>query len=181
MTPLLEEIRNEIYTQPFESIDFSKQKNNVCGVDLYYPHTRLLNIANASMIFYEKYLKPDWFLKYSNRKVYELIKKEIKNTDYLCIAPVSMAFCAIVTLIEEGRDSYEFKRFLERFEDVLFLGPQGMTVMGTNGVQVWDCAFAIQYYFVAGLAELPEFHETIEKAYKFLCRSQFDTECEPGS
>ncbi|CUS20929.1 LAQU0S02e01596g1_1 [Lachancea quebecensis] len=181
LTPLLQEIRKEIYIKPFESIDFSKHKNTVCGVDLYYPHTKLLNMANVAISFYEKYLKPNWFLKYSNRKVYELIKKEVRNTDYLCIAPVSMAFCAVVTLIEEGRDSYHFNRFVDGFQEVLFMGPQGMTVMGTNGVQVWDCAFAIQYYFMAGLAELPEFHGTIERAYKFLCRSQFDTECEPGS
>ncbi|SCV99475.1 LAFE_0A03972g1_1 [Lachancea fermentati] len=181
LTPLLEEIRTEIYSKPFDSIDFSKHRNTVCGVDLYYPHTKLLDVANSMMVFYEKYLKPTWFLEYSNKKIYEIIKKEIKNTDYLCIAPVNMAFCAIVTLIEEGRDSYAFNRFRERFDEALFLGPLGMVVMGTNGVQVWDCAFAIQYYFMAGLAEKPEFHDMIVRSYRFLCRSQFDTECEPGS
>ncbi|SCV05030.1 LANO_0G16952g1_1 [Lachancea nothofagi CBS 11611] len=181
LTPLLQEIRGEIYVKPFDSIDFSKHRNTVCNVDLYYPHTKILNTANSALTFYEKHMRPNWLLRYTNKKCYDLIKKEIENTDYLCIAPVSMAFCALVVLAEEGKDSYQFKRFLEGFKEVLFMGPKGITVMGTNGAQTWDCAFAVQYYFVAGLAEKPEFKSTIESAYKFLCRTQFDTECVPGS
>ncbi|CCC71474.1 hypothetical protein NCAS_0H01640 [Naumovozyma castellii] len=182
LTPLLKEIREEIYTaQPFEAIKFAQNRNNVCGVDLYYPHSQVLDVANACIVKYEEYLRPTWLKKLSKRKVYELIKKEISNTDYLCIAPVNQAFCALVTLIEEGVDSNAFQKFSYRFKDSLFHGPQGMTVMGTNGVQVWDCAFAIQYFFVAGLAEKSEFYDTIASAYAFLCRSQFDTECVRGS
>ncbi|SCU98282.1 LAFA_0G16820g1_1 [Lachancea sp. 'fantastica'] len=181
LTPLLEEIRDEIYTQKFDSIDFSKHRNTVCNVDLYYPHTKFLDVANNVLTFYGKHLRPNFVARYSNQRAYDLIKMEIQNTDYLCIAPVNMALCAVVTLAEEGRDSPEFGRFLEGFKEVLFMGPNGITVMGTNGAQTWDCAFAIQYYFMAGLAERPEFHSTIESAYKFLCRSQFDTECVPGS
>ncbi|CCK68892.1 lanosterol synthase ERG7 KNAG_0B04580 [Huiozyma naganishii CBS 8797] len=181
LTPLLEEIRGEIYTKPFDSIDFSKHRNTVCGVDLYYPHSKVLDMANNAIIFYEKYLRPAWIYKKSKAKVYSLIQKEIQNTDYLCIAPVNQAFCALVTLIEEGVDSEAFTKFRTRFKDALFHGPQGMTVMGTNGVQTWDCAFAVQYFFVAGLAERPEFYNFIVAAYRFLIRSQFDTECVPGS
>ncbi|CAD6627752.1 CEI_1a_G0023840.mRNA.1.CDS.1 [Saccharomyces cerevisiae] len=181
MTPLLEELRNEIYTKPFEKINFSNNRNTVCGVDLYYPHSTTLNIANSFVVFYEKYLRNRFIYSLSKKKVYDLIKTELQNTDSLCIAPVNQAFCALVTLIEEGVDSEAFQRLQYRFKDALFHGPQGMTIMGTNGVQTWDCAFAIQYFFVAGLAERPEFYNTIVSAYKFLCHAQFDTECVPGS
>lgn len=181
LTDLLRELRTEIYTRPFDTIDFSKNRNTVCGVDLYYPHSSVLNMANTAMVFYEKYVRPSWLSNMAKRRVYDLIKKEITNTDYLCIAPVNQAFCALVTFIEEGANSLPFERFQERFKDALFHGPQGMTVMGTNGVQTWDCAFAIQYFFVAGLAEKPEYFDTISSAYKFLCRAQFDTECVEGS
>lgn len=177
LTSLLREIREEIYVKPFEHINFSKHRNTVCGVDLYYPHSKILDIANYLITSYEKYIRPNWLLNYSSKKVYDLVKKEIKNTDYLCIAPVNNAFCALVTLIEEGRDSLEFDRFKDRFRDVLFHGSQGMFVMGTNGSQVWDVAFFIQYFFMAGLAELPEFYDTIVNSYKFLCRSQITEEC----
>lgn len=181
LTPLLKELREEIYTGPFDKIDFSLHRNTVCGVDLYYPHSKILDIANNGMVFYEKYLRPQFVYNHSKKVVYDLIKKEIQNTDSLCIAPVNQAFCALVTLIEEGIHSIAFEKFQFRFKDALFHGPQGMTVMGTNGVQTWDCAFAIQYFFVAGLADKPEFYNTIVSAYKFLCRSQFDSECVPDS
>ncbi|QLG71977.1 hypothetical protein HG535_0C03300 [Zygotorulaspora mrakii] len=181
LDPLLRELRDEIYTKPFQSIDFSQNRNNVCGVDLYYPHSSLLDVTNNVLVFYEKYLRPRWLKEKAKSRVYDLIKKEIANTNFLCIAPVNQAFCALVTLIEEGAESENFKGFQYRFKDALFHGPQGMTIMGTNGVQTWDCAFTIQYFFVAGLAERPEYHDTIKAAYKFLCRTQFDTECLPGS
>ncbi|CDO93295.1 unnamed protein product [Kluyveromyces dobzhanskii CBS 2104] len=181
LDPLLEEIRAEIYTKPFESINFKEHRNTVCGVDLYYPHSKVLDTLNYCMVKYEKYLRPAWLLKKSTKRVYEIVKTEIANTDYLCIAPVNMAFCAIVTMLEEGKDSEEFGKFLYRFKDVLFHGPQGLTVMGTNGVQVWDCAFYVQYMFMAGLAELPEFHDSVVRAFKFLCRSQFTEDCVEGS
>ena len=181
LNPLLEEIRSEIYKKPFDSIDFSKHRNTVCGVDLYYPHSKVLDVANDCIVFYENYVRPKYIYEKSKKTVYSLIKKEIENTDSLCIAPVNQAFCALVTYIEEGAHSMAFEKFQYRFKDALFHGPQGMTVMGTNGVQTWDCAFAIQYLFMANLAELPEFHDLVTSAYRFLCRSQFDTECVPNS
>ncbi|AQZ09736.1 ERG7 (YHR072W) [Zygosaccharomyces parabailii] len=181
LTPLLQELREEIYVRPYDSIDFASNRNNVCGVDLYYPHSAVLNFANALMVFYEKHLRFAWIHQKAKDRVYDLIKKEIANTDYLCIAPVNQAFCALVTLLEEGVDSDQFKRFQYRFQDALFHGPQGMTMMGTNGVQTWDCAFTIQSLFTAGLAEKEQYYKTVERAFKFLCRSQFETECIAGS
>ncbi|KAG0678855.1 terpene cyclase [Pichia californica] len=181
LDPLLQEIRSEIFTKPFDSIEFTENRNKVCGVDLYYPHTSLLNILNKCMVIYETYVRPNWVLNYCNQKAYDLILKELENTEYLGIAPVSAAFETIVLYHKQGKDGKDFKRSFERMKEVMFLGKQGMTVMGTNGSQVWDCAFFIQYFFNAGLAELPQYHNAIVNSFKFLIRSQFDTECVQGS
>ncbi|ODQ81187.1 hypothetical protein BABINDRAFT_33741 [Babjeviella inositovora NRRL Y-12698] len=178
---LLSAIRTEIYTQDYASIDFSRHRDTVCGVDLYYPHTTLLNTLNAGLVVYEKYLRPNWLLKRAHRRVFELIQKEVENTDGLTIAPVSHAFDLIVAYIEGGKDSPTYKMLYSRVNDTLFHGPQGMVVMGTNGVQVWDAAFAVQYLFMAGLAELPRYRGVVARAYTLLLHSQFDTECVPGS
>lgn len=182
--PLLEQIRSEIYLPrqlPYESIDFSVHRNTVCGVDLYYPHTKVLDSLNWCISKYEKYVRPNWLLKQTNKTVYQLIKKECQNTEYLCIAPVSFAFNMVVTFLEEGPDSAAFHGFLEKKDDVVFHGPQGLTVMGTNGVQVWDVAFMCQYLIVAGLSRHPQYHDMILKGYWFLRRSQFTDECVEGS
>lgn len=59
--------------------------------------------------------------------------------------------------------------------------PDGMCMNGTDGVQVWDTSFALQFLVESGLAEEPEFHEVVEKGYMFLVRSQISDEAEPGS
>lgn len=177
---LLQAIRAEIYTKPYESIDFLKHRNTVCGVDLYYPHTKTLDALNWAMVQYDK-VRPKWLLKRASDRVYDLIKKECENTDYLCIAPVNFAFNMIVAYEEEGPESDTFQGFLRRRNDILFHGPQGMTVMGTNGVQVWDVAFMVQYLYAAGLASDPRYHDMMRRGYEFLVRSQFDTECVDGS
>ncbi|GME67130.1 unnamed protein product [[Candida] boidinii] len=180
--PLIEEIRSEIYVKPYDKIDFSKNRNSVCGVDLYYPHTKILDFANSILVKYEKYIRPKSVLKYSNKKAYDLILKELQNTEYLCIAPVNAAFICITLFVEEGgNNSQNFQKAFDRMSEELFLGPIGMSVMGTNGTQVWDTAFAVQYYFAAGIAELPQYHDTIVKSFKFLIRSQFTEECVEGS
>ncbi|KAI5963790.1 ERG7 [Candida pseudojiufengensis] len=183
LDPLLEEIRNEIYLPsqlPYDSIKFKSNRNNVCGIDLYYPHTKVLDFANYFLSGWEK-IRPNWLLKWINSKTYKLIEKEYQNTDYLCIAPVSFAFNMVVTCYHEGPRSKTFKNLAGRMNDVLFHGPQGMTVMGTNGVQVWDAAFMVQYFFMTGLVDNPKYQDMIRKSYLFLVRSQFTEDCVEGS
>lgn len=179
-TDVIRELRGEIFTKPYDSIAFSLHRNTVCGVDLYYPHTSFLNFCNWMLNKYEQH-RPNWMRKLVNRKVYELLVKDYMNTEWLLIAPVSFAFLMIITHAFEGPCLKNFTLLKNRMNDVVFLGPQGMCVTGTNGVQVWDCAFMVQYWFVAGLAEIPEYQEMVRKAYLFLCRSQFTSDCEPGS
>lgn len=181
LTPLLRELREEIYIRPYESIDFSKHRNTVCGVDLYYPHTKILDVANYFLVGYEKYLRPNWLLKKASNRVTDLIMKDLENTDNLAIAPVSNALSSIVVYLEKGKDSPEFQRYIFRWPDFMYMTPDGLMMNGTNGVQVWDCAFALQYSILIGLGTLPEFRETFIKGYRFLCRSQFVEECVEGS
>jgi len=183
LTPVLEELRNEIYPKGFDAIDFSQHRNTVNGVDLYYPHSTMLNVANSALAFYEKYLRPNWLKKKALKRSADLVLMDLQNTDWLAIAPVSNALNAMVMYLENDRDieSPHFRKFLERWPDFLYMTPEGMFMCGTNGVQVWDVAFALQYCVVANLAENPEFHDVIIRCYRFLVRSQFDSEALPGS
>ncbi|KAA8914336.1 hypothetical protein TRICI_002933 [Trichomonascus ciferrii] len=181
LDPLLKDLREEIYTMPYESIDFSKHRNTVCGVDLYYPHSKALDLANNVMVWYEKYLRPNWLLQRANKYCLELILKDLENTDHLAIAPISNVMNAIVVYLELGKDSPEFQRFLFRWPDFLYMTPDGMLMNGTNGVQVWDVAFALQYCIMAGLGEDPRFKDTLIRGYRFLLRSQFTEDTVEGS
>lgn len=183
LTPLLKQLRNELYLPkqlPYENIDFGEHRDDICGVDLYFPHSGVLNMANKVLVLWEKY-RPEWLRKYASKYVYDLILKEYANTKHLTIAPVSFALDMVTTYVEEGPDSDNFKKLNLRKDEVLFHGPQGMTVMGTNGTQTWDAAFMVQYLFLAGMADTPKHHDMIRKAYKYLIRNQFTDDCVEGS
>lgn len=173
---LLVDIRSEIYNRPYLDIVFSDHRNNICSVDLYYPHTKVLDAMNWLVVQYDK-VRPQWMLDKCLDRVYELIQMEMRNTGDLCIAPVSFSFNAVVVLDREGKDSELFKKMIDGFQEILFHGPKGMAVMGTNGGQVWDISFAVQYFFMAGLAEFSEFDEFILRGFNFLLRSQFTEDC----
>lgn len=53
-------------------------------------------------------------------------------------------------------------------EDGIFVNADGMMVCGTNGVQSWDTAFAIQAVTSAGQAEDPRWRPMLTKALEFL-------------
>jgi lanosterol synthase len=178
--PLILQLRQEIYCKPYDKINFKNHRNTICGVDLYFPHSKLLDFANAILSRYES-VRPKWILNYVNKRIYEFLLKDYENTQYLSIAPISYAFSLIVTHFHEGPSSETFKKLYERANDVLFHGPQGMCVMGTNGVQVWDAAFMVQYFYMTGLASIDKYHEMIKRSYLFLVRSQFTEDCQPGS
>ncbi|KAG7698232.1 hypothetical protein KL929_001406 [Ogataea haglerorum] len=179
LDPLLEQIRDEIYTRPFAEIDFAACRNKVCGIDLYYPHTKVLDAVNWMMVKYDRY-RPQWLAKWANDIAYRLVLKELDNTDDLSIAPVNGAFNSIVVFIEEGR-SKRFERVAARLNEELFLSPIGMTMMGTNGSQVWDSSFAVQCFHVAQVQDHEAVATAHDRAVDFVLRSQFDTECVPGS
>lgn len=176
---LILKLRQEIYKQDFDTINFSRHRDDVCGVDLYYPHTTVLNLVNKVMAKWEQW-RPKWLLNSLKTHTFELIQKELQNTENLSIAPVNAAFNAVVVFTEQGRSPL-FESCMSRMTECLFLSKQGLTMMGTNGGQVWDCAFLVQYLFTAGLAELEEYQPLVERGFKFLCLSQFTEECVDGS
>jgi lanosterol synthase len=74
----------------------------------------------------------------------------------------------LVAWMTEGPDSHSFKRHLERNLDFLWMANDGMRMNGTNGSQLWDTAFVCQAMVESGLAQEPEFHESMKQAHSFI-------------
>lgn len=47
LTTFTQSLREELYTQPYETINWDKQRNNVAEVDLYMPHTKIMDFLNC--------------------------------------------------------------------------------------------------------------------------------------
>ncbi|KAJ2017684.1 hypothetical protein IWW57_005330, partial [Coemansia sp. S610] len=125
LTELTRSLRNELYDQPYDKIDWRAQRDNVSSVDRYVPNTLLLRGFNTILGVYE-----DWNIPYLrcwalNEALFQ-IENEIKNTHYLCIAPVNFAANMLAVFYAHGADSHWFKGMRERLPDVMWMCYEGL-------------------------------------------------------
>ncbi|CAI2178279.1 19794_t:CDS:10 [Funneliformis geosporum] len=172
VNPFIESLRQELYDQPYDTIDWARARNNVSEADLYLPQTKALKFLNLGMTVYEKL--PNFFglRQISLDECYKLMQYEDKNTDYLDIAPVNKVMHILCTYYEEGPNSEAFKLAKERLIDYMWMSSEGMMMNGTNGSQLWDTALAAQAIIDAGLGNNVENHDSMLKALEFLDDAQ---------
>lgn len=168
-TELVRELRKELFVEPWESIDWIGNRNTICPIDNYHPKTWVLNTANWFLAkIYNPYLRPNAVKEKAEAWVSQLLDMEMENTDYACLAPVSHPMTFVCAYVRDGPDAYTVRRLKERLQDAIWVNGEGLFVNGTNGVQSWDTAFAIQAVTSAGLAEDPRWKPMLTKALEFL-------------
>lgn len=168
-TDLIRELRKEVFVEPWESINWSANRNTICPRDNYHPKTWLLGAANWALAnVWNPYLRPTFLKNRAEAWVSELLDMEMANTDYACLAPVSHPMTLLCCYIRDGGDSYSVRRLRDRMADGIWVNRDGLFMNGTNGVQSWDTAFAIQAVIGAGLEEDPRWRPMLTKALEFL-------------
>lgn len=169
VTPLILELRQEMFTEPWESIDWKGHRNSIAPMDNFHPKTWILNLINWILVnVWFRFLRPNWIKSWGEAHAYKLIEMEDANTDYSCLATVNAPMNTIACYIHDGPGSYSVRRHIERFEDYLWVKSEGMLANGTNGLMIWDTAFAIQAVMDAGLAQDPKWVPMLTKALHFL-------------
>ncbi|KAI6125392.1 terpenoid cyclases/protein prenyltransferase alpha-alpha toroid [Pisolithus croceorrhizus] len=164
---MIRSLRQELYTTNYHSINWPAQRNNVASVDIYYPHTTVLDTLNAILGMYEGCVVPP-ARKAALKRAYELIIYEDENTDYQTIGPVSKMMNLLCRFIVEGADNEVYKQHAIKRADFMWLGPDGMRMCGTNGSQLWDIGFISQALVETGLANDDENKESLRKALEWL-------------
>lgn len=172
VNPLILSLRKELYTQDFDSIDFSLHRNTVSPVDVYHPHTLLLNVLNAVLVGWNKWICPKFITNYALRIVKDLVEREDADSDFVCLGPVNNPLNTLVRYLDDGPGSEPVKKHVHRLEDYLWMNKEGMFVNGTDGLQVWDTAFFIQAVEASGFTEKPEYREMLVRALGFLDEQQ---------
>ncbi|KAJ3267503.1 Lanosterol synthase (Oxidosqualene--lanosterol cyclase) [Borealophlyctis nickersoniae] len=170
-TPLVLQLREEIYTQPYESINWPSQRNNVSDIDVYYPHTRLLKVLNWCVGIYEKFA-PKRLRQWAMDESWLQLKMEDENTFYGNLASVNKVMNLLCAFFKEGRDSKAFRLHVEHTHDYLWMSESGMYFNGTDGSQLWDTVWICQAVCQTGLAKYPETHDMLKKAYAFIDSQQ---------
>ncbi|KAI0997606.1 Lanosterol synthase [Podosphaera aphanis] len=168
-TPIIKDLRQELFVEPYETINWSANRNSIYEKDNYYPKSWLLNTANWILVnLYNPYLRTQSLTRKAEDWVWKQMQMENKNTDFSDLAPVNFAMNFVVAYIKEGPDSFAVARHRDRAADCLWMKSEGMLVNGTNGVQCWDTAFLIQAVVDAGLAQDPKWKPMLLKAFSFL-------------
>ncbi|KAI9878912.1 MAG: Lanosterol synthase (Oxidosqualene--lanosterol cyclase) [Pleopsidium flavum] len=168
-TPLTRQLREELYTSPYESIDFLSHRNSISPRDNYHPKTFFLNSINWALVnVWNPYLRLNSLAKRAEDWAFDLIRREDENTDYANLGPVNGPMNLLACYIHDGEDSYSVRRHRERMHDFLWMKNEGMLMNGTNGVQTWDTSFLVQAVVEAGLAQDPKWKPMLLKALEFL-------------
>lgn len=48
-TDFILQLREELYVQPYDSINWDAQRNNVAKEDLFLPHTKIMDVLNSEL------------------------------------------------------------------------------------------------------------------------------------
>jgi lanosterol synthase len=177
-TEVIRELRQELFTQPWETVDWAAERNNIAEIDNYHPKSWILNAFSWTIMnVWNPFLRPRWLVGRAEAWVSRLVDMEDLNSDYADLASVNGPLNTILCYIRDGPDSYSLRRHRERLEEFLWVNAEGMLVNGTNGVQNWDTAFLIQAVVHAGLAEDPKWKPMLVKALGFLESQQIREDC----
>ena len=177
-TPLTRQLKDELFIQTWDSIDFAAHRNTIANTDNYHPKTFILHSLNWLLVnVYNPYLRFDYLKQRSEDWAFKLIQMEDENTLFSNLGPVNAPLNFLACYIREGPDAESVQKHRDRMHDFLWMSNEGMMMNGTNGVQVWDTALLIQAVVEAGFAEDEEFSPMLVKALEFLHDHQIREEC----
>jgi len=167
-TPLLAAIRREIYTQPYETVDWAAARERVADTDAYTPRTTYLRAANAALGLWER-VAPAGARERSLEVVLDQIRREDEATNHICIGPINKVLNTVVWQIARP-DGPEVEAHVKRLPDYLWRAPDGLKMQGYNSSELWDTAFAVQGILATGQVE--RMRPVLERAAHYIESNQ---------
>jgi len=169
LTPVTRQLREELYTESYASINFPAHRNSICPRDNYHPKGLILTLLNWLLVhIWFPFLRTASIKSRAEGWTFELIRREDENTDYANLAPVNGPMNTLACYIHDGPTSTSVSRHRARLHEFLWMKQEGMLMNGTNGVQTWDTSFLIQAVHDAGLSGTERWRPMLLKALEFL-------------
>ncbi|XP_027358215.1 lupeol synthase isoform X3 [Abrus precatorius] len=169
---LIRSLREELYNEPYDQINWNKARNTVAKEDLYYPHPMIQDMLWGFLHHVGERFLNCWPFSMLRRKALEIainhIRYEDETSRYLCIGSVEKVLCLLARWVEDpNSDAYQLH--LARIPDYFWLAEDGLKIQ-SFGSQMWDAAFAIQAILSCSVSE--EYGPTLKKAHDFVKASQ---------
>jgi squalene/oxidosqualene cyclase-like protein len=146
---VVEQLKEEIYMEAYDSINWGEHLHSVADIDNYSPVKFYMKWMHYALWYYEKNPVQAW-RESSLDFAINYIMEEDKQTNYVCIGPVNKAIhiaCIFNHFFQkEGEESARrhLQPHLARVYDYLWVSEDGMKMNGYNGSQCWDTTFALQ-------------------------------------
>ncbi|KAL0012880.1 hypothetical protein SO802_007988 [Lithocarpus litseifolius] len=173
ITPLILQLREELYTQPYSEINWRKMRHLCAKEDLYYPHPWIQDILWDSLYILTEPLLTRWpFNKLVREKALQVAMKHIHYEDeisrYITIGVVEKAICMLACWVEDPNGDY-FKKHLARVKEFIWIAEDGIK-MHSFGSQLWDTSFTIQALLASDL--INEIGPVLARGHDFIKKSQ---------
>nr|AXK50226.1 lupeol synthase [Citrullus amarus] len=172
LTPLILQLRQEIYTQSYSNIKWTPAPHYCAKEDKCFDRPFIQKLIwDALRYLGEPILSSRVFKRLRNCAI-QIAKRHIDYEDhssrYITIGcvekPLNMVACWA-----DNPNGEAYKKHLARVKDYLWIAEDGMK-MQSFGSQSWDVAFAIQAILATNLHD--EFSHTLKKGHDFIKKSQ---------
>ncbi|XP_004289557.1 PREDICTED: beta-amyrin synthase-like [Fragaria vesca subsp. vesca] len=172
ITPLVEQLREEIYCESYSEIKWSKVRHHCAKEDTYYPRGRVQRLIWDTLYHVCEPLLASRPLKKIRDNAIQFTMEQIhyedENSHYITIGSVEKPSMMLACWAEDPSGE-AFKKHLSRVDDYIWVCEDGIK-MHSFGSQTWDCVLVIQALLAGNLHN--EFGSVLEKAHDFLKKSQ---------
>ncbi|KAB2634103.1 beta-amyrin synthase-like [Pyrus ussuriensis x Pyrus communis] len=160
ITPLILQLREELYAQPYDKINWKGVRHYCAKEDIYFPHPWIQDFLWDCLYICTEPLLTRWpFNKLIRERALEVTMKHIhyedENSRYITIGYPNGDY---------------FKKHLARIPDYLWVAEDGMK-MQSFGSQLWDTGFAVQALLACNLTD--EVAPTLARGHDFIKNLRF--------
>lgn len=173
ITPLVKEIREELYNVPYAQMEWAPLRGYCCDIDVYVQRPRLQRLLWGVLVLFEKMPFPGKarLRKAALDETLMQIHAEDANTNHIDIGPVNKVINFLCVWFDNPTGP-EVAAHVDRLKDYLWLAEDGMKMQGYNGSQLWDTAFTSQAMLTADRELLTPFMKTLTLAHDYINISQ---------
>lgn len=141
-TPIIDQLRGELYFTDYETIDFAAHANDVREEDAPFPAGRMLRATFAVARQVERLRSPRLRRRQLD-SLRQIMRRDLRASDHLSLSPVN-GLLTILALWAEDAESREVARAIGRFDSWFWEDSRdGSRVAGAGSV-CWDTSFALQ-------------------------------------
>ncbi|XP_021294248.1 beta-amyrin synthase-like [Herrania umbratica] len=173
ITELILSLRDEIYIQPYEKIDWNKARHSCLKEDVYRPYPMVQILLWDTLYYIAEPLLKCWPFSKLREKALQIATKlihyEDENTRYITQGGTQKVLHMMACWAEDPTsDSIKFH--LARVPDYLWVAEDGMKMQLNGGSQLWDTVLTTQAIISSNLTN--EYASTLRNAHEFIKQSQ---------